>query len=99
MSETQDVGYALGVQIRVRYFAAIREALGRREESLDVPAGATVASVWERLVAECPRLALQRYRPAVNQEYTSPEAALAAGDELVFIPPVSGGGGPWPFQT
>ena len=56
-----------------------------------MPGGSTVAQVWERLVAEVPALAQQRYRPAVNQEYTSSDQALADGDELVFIPPVSGG--------
>jgi molybdopterin converting factor subunit 1 len=79
----------------MRYFAAIREALGRREEVLELPLGATVLSVWERLVEECPRLTQQRYRPAVNQEYASPMTVLADGDELVFIPPVSGGGDLW----
>lgn len=56
-----------------------------------MPEGSTVAHVWDRLVAEAPDLAQQRYRPAVNQEYTTPEHRLADGDELVFIPPVSGG--------
>lgn len=79
------------MRITLRYFASIREQLGRREETLDVPEGATVAQVWQRLVEEQPRLAMQRYRPAVNQEYTTPEQTLADGDELVFIPPVSGG--------
>ncbi len=79
------------VRVRLRYFASIRERLGRKEEELEAPDGATVAHVWERLIAECPQLTEQRYRPAVNQEYTSPEHALAEGDEVVFIPPVSGG--------
>jgi molybdopterin converting factor subunit 1 len=75
----------------LRYFASIREAVGRREETLDVPDGATVAAVWERLVGAHPQLRGQRYRPAVNQEYTAPSAVLQEGDEVVFIPPVSGG--------
>ena len=79
------------MRVRLRYFASIRERLGRTNEEIDVPGGSTVAEVWERLVAEAPALAQQRYRPAVNQEYTTPEQALADGDELVFIPPVSGG--------
>ena len=79
------------VRIRLRYFASIREALGRREESLDVPAGSTVEAVWEQLVARVPALRVQRYRPAVNQEYVTPATVLAEDDELVFIPPVSGG--------
>ena len=79
------------MRVRLRYFASIRERLGRTTEEIDVPDGSTVASVWDRLVAESPALAQQRYRPAVNQEYTNSDHALAEGDELVFIPPVSGG--------
>ena len=79
--------------MRLRYFASIREALGRREDELDVPAGSTVAQVWERLLAAQPALAGQRYRPAVNQEYADAETVLQEADEVVFIPPVSGGAG------
>jgi molybdopterin converting factor subunit 1 len=79
------------VRIHLRYFASIREALGRRQEELDVPDGATVATVWQRLTAERPQLAGQRFRPAINEEYVDPSAALKDGDVLVFIPPVSGG--------
>ena len=79
------------MRVRLRYFASIRERVGRTAEELDVPAGFTVAQLWEQLVAEVPDLAQQRYRPAVNQEYTTPDHALAEGDEVVFIPPVSGG--------
>jgi molybdopterin converting factor subunit 1 len=79
------------VRVHLRYFASIREALGKREETVDVPEGATVELVWERLIAQQPALRQQRYRPAVNQEYVTPAAPLRDGDELVFIPPVSGG--------
>ncbi len=79
------------MRVRLRYFASIRERLGERDAEMEVPDGTTVAGIWDRLVAGTPLLAEQRYRPAVNQEYTSPEHVLADGDELVFIPPVSGG--------
>lgn len=82
------------MRVKLRYFASIREGLGRTTEELDVPAGSTVEAVWARLVEERPALAQQRYRPAVNQEYTTNDHALAEGDELVFIPPVSGGASP-----
>jgi molybdopterin converting factor subunit 1 len=79
------------VRVQLRYFASIREVLGRREEALDVPEGATVESVWQQLIERFPGLQQQRYRPALNQEYVTPSATLHDGDELVFIPPVSGG--------
>jgi molybdopterin converting factor subunit 1 len=81
------------VRVRLRYFASIRETLGRREEDLDVPPGSTVSQVWERLLEAQPALAGQRYRPAVNQEYAAAETVLHEEDEVVFIPPVSGGAG------
>lgn len=79
------------MRVQLRYFASIRETVGRREEQMEVPEGATVATVWAALVRRFPALADQRYRPAVNQDYVSAEAALSEGDEIVFIPPVSGG--------
>jgi molybdopterin converting factor subunit 1 len=79
------------VRIQLRYFASIRERLGKREETIDVPQGATVESVWRTLVTAHPQLAEQRYRPAVNQEYVDSATPLRDGDEVVFIPPVSGG--------
>jgi molybdopterin converting factor subunit 1 len=80
------------VRVHLRYFASIRERLGRTTEEIEVPEGALVSDVWQTLVAQCGELEQQRYRPAVNQEYTSSAHVLRDGDELVFIPPVSGGG-------
>jgi molybdopterin synthase sulfur carrier subunit len=79
------------VRVQLRYFASIRETVGRREEEIDAPDGATVAAVWSQLLARYPSLAGQRYRPALNQEYVSEQAVLRDGDEVVFVPPVSGG--------
>ena len=79
------------MRLTLRYFASIRERLGSPSEELEVPEGTTVSEVWDRLVGREPALAIQRYRPAVNQEYTSTGHVLRDGDELVFIPPVSGG--------
>jgi molybdopterin synthase sulfur carrier subunit len=85
------------MRVQLRYFASIRETIGRRDEVYDVPDGTTVAALWRRLVEQHPRLGGQRYRPAVNQEYVEPETRLSDGDEVVFIPPVSGGDRPgWP---
>lgn len=81
------------MKIRLRYFAMIREALGRAEETRTVDAGTTAGELFDLLAQETPRLAPMR--PAtmlmVNQEYAPPERALDDGDELALIPPVSGG--------
>lgn len=82
------------VRVDLRYFARIRELLGRRGESRAIPHGSTVAQIWSDLVDECPALADQVFRPSVNQEYTGLDAVVHDGDEVVFIPPVSGGSTP-----
>jgi molybdopterin converting factor subunit 1 len=81
------------VQITVRYFAGHRDITGQSEERLDLDAGATVGSVWELLVGRYPRLSgyTGRLLYAVNQEYATPATDLRDGDEVAFIPPVSGG--------
>jgi molybdopterin converting factor subunit 1 len=84
------------ITIESRYFAAMREALGRSSERLAVPAGTTASDVMNRLVEEQPKLDRMRsiVMVMVNQAYASPDTVLNDGDELAFIPPVSGGSGP-----
>ena len=77
----------------VRLFAKLRDIAGSGELSRDAPAGATVADVWHGLVIEFPEMA--RYESsmssAVNAEYARMGTAIADGDEIAFLPPVSGG--------
>ena len=81
--------------IQIKYFASLRETLGKDSEDIEAGA-ATVAAMVEQLRArggvwadtfngERPILA------AINQEMCSPDAALSDGDELAFFPPVTGG--------
>lgn len=81
------------IQIRMRYFASLREIVGANEEILTVEEGADVAGVRALLLERYPRLesALARAVCAVNHQYVQPETALKEGDEVVFIPPVGGG--------
>jgi molybdopterin synthase sulfur carrier subunit len=81
------------MRIRVRLFASLRETLGREEALLEMPEGATAEAAWLQLVREQPALAPRRARltAAVNRRYARFEDALADGDEVVFVPPVSGG--------
>ncbi|MSQ43300.1 MAG: MoaD/ThiS family protein [Chloroflexi bacterium] len=79
------------VRIELRYFARVRELLGRRADTRTFPAGTTIADIWQSLSEECPSLAGLTWKPSVNQEYATPETVLHDGDEVVFIPPVSGG--------
>lgn len=81
--------------IHVRLFAAIREALGREHVQLSLAQGATAEDVWRELVRldERGALAARRHNlaAAVNRKYAKFDTRLSEGDEVVFIPPVSGG--------
>jgi molybdopterin converting factor subunit 1 len=81
------------MRVRVRLFASLREAAGEAEVDLDLPSGASPEDAWRALAARHPALASRRtsLSAAVNRRYVPFDAALANGDELVFIPPVSGG--------
>jgi molybdopterin synthase catalytic subunit len=82
-------------RVRVRLFAIQRELAGAREIAIDMAPGATIEAAWAAVVALHPVLAPGRpsVRFARNGEYADPETALADGDELAIIPPVSGGDG------
>lgn len=81
------------IRVRLLYFALLRERIGRAEEPLALPAGATVADLVERLAGVHPVVAgLRRtLQVAVNHAMVPPDTALADGDEVALIPPVSGG--------
>ena len=81
------------MRVRVRLFASLREAVGRAEVELDLPAGATAEAAFEALARDHPVLAGRRPRltAAVNRRYATFDTALTDGDEVVFVPPVSGG--------
>lgn len=83
------------MKIRVRYFASLREALGAGE-SIELPAGATVAVARDALItrdaAHAAALARGRaLRCALDQTLCEESATLADGAELAFFPPVTGG--------
>lgn len=75
--------------VTVRYFASLREALGRGEESIALEASTTVGALWRQVAGE--RLTGVRVLAAVNAEYADFTAAVAPGDEVAFFPPVTGG--------
>lgn len=74
--------------ITIRYFASLREQLGKEHEQLDA-AGITALDAWQK--------ANDGTRPpdnilvAINQSYASLDASLNSGDEVAFFPPVTGG--------
>jgi molybdopterin synthase catalytic subunit len=82
------------VRVRVRLFAAAREAVGTGELELDLPAGATAREALAELASASgspAALAADRLAIAINREYARDDRPLRDGDELAVIPPVSGG--------
>lgn len=81
------------IAITVKLFAAYQEAYGVPELALELPTGSTVAAVRDRLLTEHPELTQWRdvTRFGVNLQFVEPDAPLHNGDEVVLIPPVSGG--------
>jgi MoaD family protein len=81
------------MEIKVRFFAAPREALGKSELEVTLPAGATVTDLIEHLKAEYPTLRVYTrfLSVAVNKAYVGWETELHDGDEMACLPPVGGG--------
>ena len=84
---------AVAIAVRARLFARLREQAGTDTESLELPAGSTVSDVYDAVKRLHPGLEADRnaLRAALNQEFAEWDTAVAAGDEVAFIPPVSGG--------
>jgi molybdopterin converting factor subunit 1 len=81
------------MRVTVRLFARLRDIAGSADLSREAPANATVGDIWRSLVAEFPEMS--RYESsissAVNADYAKMTVPLADGDEVAFLPPVSGG--------
>jgi molybdopterin synthase catalytic subunit len=83
---------AVAIAVRVRFFARLRELAGIEIEVLHVPPGATLADAYEASRAMHPALPpRESVRAALNQEFADWTTQVADGDEVAFIPPVSGG--------
>ncbi len=84
---------AVAIAVRARLFARLREQAGTDSENVELPAGSTVADVYDAIRRLHPGLDANRnaVRAALNQEFAEWDAAVADGDEVAFIPPVSGG--------
>lgn len=95
MSEMPESTAPDTISVRTYYFAMMRELLGTSGETLTLPAGATAKDAFAALVERHPRLAgMERsVMLMVNETYVRGTRVLQDGDELAFIPPVSGGSG------
>jgi molybdopterin synthase catalytic subunit len=83
----------VAIAVRIRFFARLRELAGTELETLEVPPGSTLGDVYGALQQSHPALEQKReaIQVALNQEFSDWDATVANGDEVAFIPPVSGG--------
>ena len=81
------------MQVTIRLFARLQDLAGTGELARDVEEGATVGAVWGILTGEFPALAEYEssISTAVNAEYSRMDSTVSDGDEVAFLPPVSGG--------
>ena len=81
------------MRVTVRLFARLRDITGAAELPCDVTPGATIGSVWRQLVTQFPDLAgyERSISSAVNADYARMDHPVHEGDEIAFLPPVSGG--------
>ena len=83
---------AIAIAVRVRFFARLRELAGTETEDLKAAVNASVADVYAAMRANHPSLPEQPgVRGALNHEFVEWDHEVADGDEIAFIPPVSGG--------
>jgi molybdopterin converting factor small subunit len=80
------------IRVKVLFFGRLKE-IADRSEDVELTEGASIESLFARFVARYPELA--RYRGSVvasrNQEFSAWTTSLHSGDEVAFLPPVSGG--------
>lgn len=84
------------MQVRVLFFASLREFVGRDELCVEVPAPGSLEALLSALAAVLPEAALtalrgEGVRLAVNQEFVRPPLELEHDDEVAFMPPITGG--------
>ena len=81
------------MKVRVKFFAILRERVGTGEVTKEIGEGSTVRELWEAVKSDYPRLGQVEMRLlyAVNRDYVNGDYVLKDRDEVVFIPPVSGG--------
>ena len=76
------------MKIAVKYFANMRDIMGKADESVELSSGASINDLWAQVTDKAmPENTLI----AVNMEYTDASRALTEGDEVAFFPPVTGG--------
>ncbi|HEX8650596.1 MAG TPA: molybdopterin converting factor subunit 1 [Pyrinomonadaceae bacterium] len=81
------------MKVKVMFFGGIRDIVGTSEGELEIPPGMTARDILQRYCRDYPRFNSYAASTmiAVNLDFASPETLINDGDEIAFIPPVSGG--------
>jgi molybdopterin converting factor subunit 1 len=81
------------MKVKARLFASLRERAGGAQLIRELQDGSTVGQLWKTLQDEYPELAVVKMKLlyAVNRDYVSASHVRRDGDEVAFVPPVSGG--------
>ena len=81
------------IRLNVLFFGRLRDAIGHGQESMEIPPDSRIEDLFAHCVARYPTLSAHRKAMAVsrNQEFAAWTTPLQAGDEVAFLPPVSGG--------
>jgi molybdopterin synthase catalytic subunit len=81
------------VQVKLLFFASLKDIVGSRQLDFELPSGATIDDLWERLESRYPKLGPYKsiVLTSVNEDYVTREAVVYEGDEVALFPPVSGG--------
>ena len=79
------------MRVKLRLFAYLRETFGIDEEEIEIEDRTTVGALWDQFKDKIPQNRNFRVLFAINGEYAERDTELKEGDEIVFIPPVSGG--------
>jgi molybdopterin converting factor subunit 1 len=81
------------IEVKVLYFGRLREIVGCAEESAEIPEGAPIEQLFAHLSVQHPRMSDFRASLVAsrNQEFSAWSTPLRSGDEIAFLPPVSGG--------
>ena len=81
------------VRVKILFFGRLKDVAGQPEETLDLNEGSTIEQLFALYSRRIPELA--KYRSSVvasrNQEFAAWDTQLHSGDEVAFLPPVSGG--------
>jgi sulfur-carrier protein len=84
---------AENIQVSIKLFAVYQEVIGESEITQNLPVGTAASDVLQELINKYPQLEKWRSvtRLGINLDFVESDRLLQDGDELVIIPPVSGG--------